>query len=729
MCIFVAVTRPATAQQKVVASEQDFPRNHFMSALVARSGETRALAIDRIEREYGDNPQAVTTVMRTLDRIEGDPQHRGAAMDLVHLLTRMEHPEVPPYLLALLQSPDHRIVMIAMDGLIQQRHVEAIDPVLLLVERPEFASRHGFRVAVLEAVITLRHPKGRDFLIRLLPNLRGESAAIVIDYLSGFSREDLGKDPQQWRMWQEELDRSMIRFDTVSQRTSEIDSSSSSQGSYFFGIQIRAERLVFVIDKSASMSERLVTDVLQSSSESDSETQATRLARAQDELMTAISGLPTDAHFNILVFDGTVARWRPRLMTATLNNKASAARFVMNIVASGETASFDALRDAFSLDQNLEAVYLLSDGVPTVGRIVPAPEIIHAVSTENFFRRISINTIGIGVDRTPARFLRKLAERNRGEYEAIGNDGAAATARMLPQKSQPFLPRKVFTPPMPPILAPRVQTAAVAAKRLKDDELVLGIALDGASRAYPLNMLTGPNREIINDEVGGRPIAATWCHLAHCATVYDRRIDDQTLTMAVSGLLWNETLVMVDTTTRSLWGQLTGKAMSGDLQGKDLRRLPAVVTDWASWYEQHPETTVTMLSRTARLFDRGAFSILSDFVVGVTKGEAARAWSFDELIYQPAVNDKLTDEPILVTFHAGSRTASVFQRRIGDQTLHFEYEGGKLTDNETGSIWSLAEGQAITGPLRGKSLVRLPSVVTYHENWAAFYPASTFFNE
>jgi hypothetical protein len=87
------------------------------------------------------------------------------------------------------------------------------------------------------------------------------------------------------------------------------------------------------------------------------------------------------------------------------------------------------------------------DGVPTVGRIVPAREIIHVVSTKNFFRRISINTIGIGVGRTPARFLRKLVERNRGEYEAIGNDVAAATAMMLPQKSQRFLPRKVFAPP------------------------------------------------------------------------------------------------------------------------------------------------------------------------------------------------------------------------------------------------------------------------------------------
>jgi hypothetical protein len=41
-------------------------------------------------------------------------------------------------------------------------------------------------------------------------------------------------------------------------------------------------------------------------------------------------------------------------------------------------------------------------------------------------------------------------------------------------------------------------------------ELVLGLTLGGAARAYPINMLTGPQREIVNDELGGRAIAATW---------------------------------------------------------------------------------------------------------------------------------------------------------------------------------------------------------------------------
>ena len=45
---------------------------------------------------------------------------------------------------------------------------------------------------------------------------------------------------------------------------------------------------------------------------------------------------------------------------------------------------------------------------------------------------------------------------------------------------------------------------------INEQELVLGIEINGQARAYPINMLNGPSREIINDELGGVPIAATW---------------------------------------------------------------------------------------------------------------------------------------------------------------------------------------------------------------------------
>lgn len=77
------------------------------------------------------------------------------------------------------------------------------------------------------------------------------------------------------------------------------------------------------------------------------------------------------------------------------------------------------------------------------------------------------------------------------------------------QAQQDFRPRTVV-PPMPAITGAPVIAADRVTDQVTDNELVLGVVIKGQARAYPINMLTGPRREIINDTLGGRAIAATW---------------------------------------------------------------------------------------------------------------------------------------------------------------------------------------------------------------------------
>ena len=76
-------------------------------------------------------------------------------------------------------------------------------------------------------------------------------------------------------------------------------------------------------------------------------------------------------------------------------------------------------------------------------------------------------------------------------------------------KDTDFNPIKVV-PPFPPITKVSVIKASEVADQVTDKELVLGTLINGEARAYPINMLTGPSREIINDTLGNRAIAATW---------------------------------------------------------------------------------------------------------------------------------------------------------------------------------------------------------------------------
>ena len=72
-----------------------------------------------------------------------------------------------------------------------------------------------------------------------------------------------------------------------------------------------------------------------------------------------------------------------------------------------------------------------------------------------------------------------------------------------------FKPRKLMKPLRAIVNAPMLPAARVK-DQVFEGELVLGIVVNGQARAYPINMLTGPRREIINDTVGRVPLAATW---------------------------------------------------------------------------------------------------------------------------------------------------------------------------------------------------------------------------
>ena len=85
-----------------------------------------------------------------------------------------------------------------------------------------------------------------------------------------------------------------------------------------------------------------------------------------------------------------------------------------------------------------------------------------------------------------------------------------ANAQMPPATgSDNFRPRQVVKRFDPITEFPIVAVRDVADK-LNPTELVLGVTVGKQSRAYPINMLTGPSREILNDTLDGHAIAATW---------------------------------------------------------------------------------------------------------------------------------------------------------------------------------------------------------------------------
>ena len=208
--------------------------------------------------------------------------------------------------------------------------------------------------------------------------------------------------------------------------------------------------------------------------------------------------------------------------------------------------------------------------------------------------------------------------------------------------------------------------------------------------------------------------------------VYDRSVNGRTLTLAVSGLLWEHSLVMIDKETQSYWSQLLGQSMRGKLTGSVLKTIPSVMTDWESWHRRYPASTAAVMSRTAQEYRSKQHTSDELLLIALALNGQSRAWKLQSLRDHPVVNDRLGDVGVLVVRDTSSGTAVLHGRRVGRRNLSFEWKDGTLIDRETGSAWDLITGEAVHGPLTSSRLPVLPGMISYSHAWMVFHPESTY---
>ncbi len=125
---------------------------------------------------------------------------------------------------------------------------------------------------------------------------------------------------------------------------------------------------------------------------------------------------------------------------------------------------------------------------------------------------------------------------------------------------------------------------------LASREPVIELAVGRDVRAYPLQILIW--HEIVNDRIGGVPVAVTFCPLCNTALAFDRRIRRRTLSFGTTGNLRDSDLVMYDRQSESWWQQFGGQALVGRYAGTKLRQLPARIVAWRTFARLHPRSLV-----------------------------------------------------------------------------------------------------------------------------------------
>ena len=140
---------------------------------------------------------------------------------------------------------------------------------------------------------------------------------------------------------------------------------------------------------------------------------------------------------------------------------------------------------------------------------------------------------------------------------------------------------------IPAIDRPEFISIDEAAKWVGAREPVLVVTLGGEARAYPLQILLW--NELVNDQIGDRPILVSYCPLCNTAITFDRRVDDAVHDFGVSGMLRNSDMVMYDRQTDSLWQQATGDAIVGAATGKQLEIVSSQVVSFDDFRESFPD--------------------------------------------------------------------------------------------------------------------------------------------
>ncbi|KUF08890.1 DUF3179 domain-containing protein [Pseudoponticoccus marisrubri] len=127
--------------------------------------------------------------------------------------------------------------------------------------------------------------------------------------------------------------------------------------------------------------------------------------------------------------------------------------------------------------------------------------------------------------------------------------------------------------------------------RIGGTEPVITVEIEGATpRAYPIRYLTW--HEIVNDTVGGVPVAVTFCPLCNSALTFDRRVQGRVLSFGVSGKLRNSDMIMYDRETESWWQQAVGEGIVGEMTGVELDLLPSWMESWDMFRQRNPDGLV-----------------------------------------------------------------------------------------------------------------------------------------
>jgi len=301
-------------------------------------------------------------------------------------------------------------------------------------------------------------------------------------------------------------------------------------------------------------------------------------------------------------------------------------------------------------------------------------------------------------------------------------------------------------------------------------EPVIAIEINEEAKAYPLNVLTF--YEISNDSLGGVPILATYCPLCNSGLVFNRKLKhndkEYLLEFDVSGMLRKSDMIMLDRNTETLWQQLMGVGIVGDLDEAQLEILPSMIISVEEFFMHYPNGKILSNKADAeymkkqlgknpykgydnlesnpyeRFFDKKNIDKrlpAMERVVDIESNGKYKVYAFSTIRKKGVINDTFQSKNVVLFHQKGTvsildesnvseskdiGSVTVFSRYVNGKTLTFKRKKGNFIDNETGSFWD-STGYCYYGKLENNQLQIEPHSNHFAFAWLAFHPETEIY--
>ena len=320
----------------------------------------------------------------------------------------------------LLEGSDLRVRLAALDALIQQGHESLVECCITRLLRD---TEWRIRAAAMRALVAIPRKQAVPALIQSVAAEVGRLVDDAEQALFALTGRSFNGDAFLWKDWWSKNKDSFVIGEVAAATGGKKETSSEWKNApghvSFYGITTRSNRILFVLDRSGSMNEPI------GSADTGAETRR-KIDAAKQQLKSAIASLEEGDLFNIITYAVDVTPWQRKMVKMTPKVARKVERYIDHeIDAASGTNIHDALRDAFRVagigamdkayESNVDTIFFLTDGRPSVGEVQQPEEILLRVKEWNRLARIVVHAVGVGKDHD-ASFLRRLAEENGGQY-------------------------------------------------------------------------------------------------------------------------------------------------------------------------------------------------------------------------------------------------------------------------------------------------------------------------